>query len=326
MKEKKETLGLFEKGLISSEQLSAITNYRSQQLFSLRAEIRFLFFIAVTLFVSGAGIIIYQNINSIGHISILSLLLILCLFCFFYAFKHAPGFSNEKRESEKPLFDHFVLAGNLLAGIFMAYLQYQYAVFGAHYNLATLLPTLLYFFSAYYFDHKGVLVLAISGLCAFIGFSASPSGLLYNDFSETWGLVYYAIALAFVFIVWVDFAESSNFKKHFNETYYHFALHILGIATLSQINDSYWPLAMALLAAAVFYFIRLAYKLKSAYFMVFAYIYGFFGLTYMIIKLVEFTGNMSFIIYLSPFYLIGAIYFFIKSIQHLKKHSQHDSI
>ena len=326
MKEKKETLELFEKGFISADQFAAIASYRSQGLFSLRSEIRFLFFIAVSLFVSGAGILVYQDINSVGHVSLLSLLFILCSFCFFYAFKHAPGFSNEKQESKKSLFPYVVLAGNLLAGIFMGYLQYQYAVFGTHYNIATLVPTLLYFFSAYYFDHKGVLAIGITGLCAFIGFSASPSGLLYNDFSETWGLVYYAIALAFVFIVWADFAESGNFKKHFNETYYHFSLHILGVATLSQINDTYWPLAMALLAAAVFYFVRLAYKLKSAYFLVFAYIYGFFGLSSLFVKLFEFVNLMSLIIYLSPFYLMGVIYFLIKIIRHLKKHSQYDSL
>jgi len=47
---------------------------------------------------------------------------------------------------------------------FIGYLQYQYSAFGTHYGMATLIPMLALFLIAYYFDHLGILSLAIANL------------------------------------------------------------------------------------------------------------------------------------------------------------------
>ena len=66
---------LLEKGFMTNKQLDAIEEYQNLGIFSLHTEFRLLLYLSVLLFTSGIGILIYQNIDSIGHDAI-----IICLF------------------------------------------------------------------------------------------------------------------------------------------------------------------------------------------------------------------------------------------------------
>jgi hypothetical protein len=68
--------------------------------------------------------------------------------------------------------DYILLLGCLLLLILIAYLQFQYNVFGNRYGLATFIPMVLLFISAYYFDHIGVLTMAITNLAAWAGITS----------------------------------------------------------------------------------------------------------------------------------------------------------
>src|SRR4051812_28948003 len=94
---------LFRKSLITEHQFGEIENHRQQDLFSLRVEILFLILVSVLLFCTGAGIIIYNNIDSIGHIIILVLLFAVTTVAYAYNIRNMPGFSREKVVDGKPL-------------------------------------------------------------------------------------------------------------------------------------------------------------------------------------------------------------------------------
>jgi hypothetical protein len=80
--EKQTTQKLFEKKFITEEQFNQIKDYRSLGIFSLNAELKMFLYLSVLLFTSGIGILIYENIDTIGHVAILSLLLIVTVVCF----------------------------------------------------------------------------------------------------------------------------------------------------------------------------------------------------------------------------------------------------
>jgi hypothetical protein len=102
--------------------------------------------------------------------------------CYYFGFKNANGFHRGETSFENPIYDYIILAALLLGCIFMGYLQFQYAAFlFLRYGL-TLIPTAIGLFCAYYFDHKGILSIAITGLAAYVGLSVSPQSLLQNDF------------------------------------------------------------------------------------------------------------------------------------------------
>lgn len=92
--ESQATQTFLEKNLISEEQFEQIQAYRNFNIFSLNNELQFLLYLSVLLFTSGIGILIYQNIDRIGHVAILSLLLVVTIICFYFCFKNADGFKK----------------------------------------------------------------------------------------------------------------------------------------------------------------------------------------------------------------------------------------
>jgi hypothetical protein len=66
---------LLEQGFITEEQLIEI-KATGQELFSLHNELKLFLYLAVLSFTTGIRILIYQNIDTIGHVAILTILLI----------------------------------------------------------------------------------------------------------------------------------------------------------------------------------------------------------------------------------------------------------
>ena len=309
---------LRQKELLSETQFNELEAYRARGLFSVRYEIRFLMFLAVTLFTTGSGIFIYTHINSVGHLALLALIALAAIACYYFSFKFAQGFSKQQQTSTGVLHDYLVLAANLLGGLFIAYLQVQFSVFGEHTDVATLLTTLLYFYGAYYFDNRAVLSLAITGICAFFGFTASPSGILHNPFQGEYLLAYYGIAIALLLAAWTVVAEKKNIKLHFNPTYLGFALHVFAIACLSLLTEEGFFLPFLILISGMFYFFKLAFKTYTLHYLVFAFIYAFIGLSITLGQVLLKGDGVFLLMYAGPFYLAIAIYCFIKVLKKFK--------
>ncbi|GAA3743478.1 hypothetical protein GCM10022422_29390 [Flavobacterium ginsengisoli] len=320
------TQSLFEKNLITENQFREIKEYRDLSIFSLNAELKLFLYLSVILFTSGIGILIYENIDSIGHIAILSLLLIVIAVCFFYCFKHSKGFQKEETTFEHPVLEYLVLAGNILTCIFIGYLQFQYKPFGEHYGLATLVPTIVSFFCAYYFDNRSVLTIAITGLAAYIGLSVTPQDLLKsNDFYASQNLSYSAIALSVLLILWVVYSRRISLKTHFGLIFLTFALHIASIASIANMT-SYdtiaWMLFTLILAGSTYYFYRTSYDYKAMSLYVFMIVYAYIGANIFLFRIfenIDFSDIWELFVFLLPAYFIGSIVLFIKLIKNFHK-------
>lgn len=321
------TKGLWERGLLSKDKYEEITSYRGLNIFSLNAELKLALYLSVLLFTSGIGILIYKNIDSIGHIAILSLLLVVIGVCFYFCFKNAKGFQKSETTFEHPVLEYLVLAANILTCIFIGYLQFQYQTFGTHYGLATLIPTLVSFFCAYYFDNKSVLTIAITGLAAYVGLSVTPQDLVNNsNFYQDPSLSYSAILLAALLILWAVYSSRIQLKTHFNIIYHTFALHIASIALIHNLTDTYtdgiWLLFAIVLAASTYYFYKVSYKLKAISLYVFMIIYAYIGLNIFVFRVFEsinFSDIWELFILILPLYFIGSIISFIKLIKKFNK-------
>ena len=320
------TQSLLDKNLITENQYQEIKAYRNLNIFSLNAELKLFLYLSVLLFTSGIGILIYENIDTIGHIAILSILLIVIAVCFYYCFKNSKGFQKTETVFESPFLEYLVLAANILTCIFIGYLQFQYKPFGTNYDLATLIPTLISFFCAYYFDNKSVLTIAITGLAAYIGLSVTPQDLLHNDFYSNQTLSYSAIILGGLLILWTIYSSRTNLKTHFNFIYLTFALHLISIASISNLTDSdydgIWMLFGLVLAASSYYFYKVSHETKAMSLYVFMIIYAYIGLNiffFRILDLVDFSGIWELFVFMLPVYFIGSIVLFIKLIKNFHK-------
>lgn len=320
------TRTLLDRNLITENQYQEITSYRNLNIFSLNAELKLFLYLSVLMFTSGIGILIYNNIDSIGHIAILSLLLIVIGVCFYYCFKNSKGFQKKETTFENPVLEYLVLAANILTCIFIGYLQFQYKPFGTHYGLATLIPTVLSFFCAYYFDNKSVLAIAITGLAAYVGLSVTPQDLLNNTtFYEDQTLSYSAIMLGVLLILWTIYSTKIDLKTHFEIIYLTFALHIISIACISNLvnhDDGIWILFPFLLAASSYYFYKVSYKLKAISLYVFMIIYAYIGINIVLARVfgtINLEDVWMLLIIMMPFYFIGSIILFIKLIKNFNK-------
>ncbi|MEZ7499523.1 DUF2157 domain-containing protein [Flavobacterium sp. Arc3] len=327
--EEKATQGLFEKKLISDTQFKQVKAYRSLEIFSLNAELKLFLYLSVLSFTTGIGILIYQNIDTIGHIAILSLLLVVTVICYYFSFKNSTGFQKGETNFENPIFDYLILAAILLTCIFIGYLQFQYTAFGTHYGLATLIPTVIGLFCAYYFDNKSILSIAITGLAAYVGLSVSPQSLLNNDFYETNTLSYSAIALGIILVLWSIYSNQIALKKHFTLVYLTFGLHLISISCINNLFKPYWFVFFLFLAAALYYFYTSSYKVKSVSLFVFTIVYAYIGVNIILFKAIALLNIDEFLIsffFFVPFYFIISIILFIRLIKKFNKDSTDDSI
>jgi hypothetical protein len=321
------TKALLDKNLITENQYQEVEAYRNLNIFSLNAELKLFLYLSVLLFTSGIGILIYKNIDSIGHIAILSLLLIVIGVCFYYCFKNAKGFQKTETTFEHPVLEYLVLAANILTCIFIGYLQFQYKPFGTHYGLATLIPTVVSFFCAYYFDNKSVLTIAITGLAAYVGLSVTPQDLLSNsNFYADPTLSYSAIILGALLILWTIYSNRIQLKTHFNLIYLTFALHIISITSIHSLvdyyNDSLWLIFAFVLVGSSYYFYKVSHELKAISLYVFMIVYAYIGINIVLFRVfehIDFSDVWMLFIFMLPAYFIGSIVLFIKLIKKFNK-------
>jgi len=318
---------LHKEGLISESSFEKIKEAEAKQLFSIHWEIKVLLYLGVLLLSGGLGILIYKNIDTIGHQAILSFIALICATAFFYCIKRKRPFSTTKVESPTIYFDYVLLLGCITFISFIAYLQFQYNMFGTRYGLATFFPMLVLFFSAYFFDHLGVLSLAITNLAAWIGITVTPSQLLrVNDFNSS-TIIYSGLFLGALLIVLAFVSKQKNWKQHFEFTYANFGTHVLFVSCLSAMfhfEKMYMLWFLLLAALATFFYIK-SMQRSSFYFLVVTTLYSYIGISYVVIKLFALIPNRfsTEVVYLNLLYFIcsaiALVIFLINSNKKIKE-------
>jgi hypothetical protein len=306
-------ISLFERlqkeGLISDASLQKVKQKAASRFFSVHWELKTILYLGILLLTGGSGILIYKNIDTIGHQVILTAIGLLCVGCFFYCERKKLPFAVTKVPAPNSFFDYILLLGCLTLLTFITYLQVQYTAFGTAYGLATFIPMIILFFCAYYFDHLGVLSMAITNLAAWMGIAVTPLNILYaNDFANA-HIIFAGLLLGVALTVIAWFSKQRNIKAHFGFTYSNFGMNIFFIACLAGMFhfDDYYPLWLFPLACAVVYFYKRSLATRSFYFMLMLTLYGYIGISYalmrvLILGIIQDTG----IIYFIFMYFIGS--------------------
>ncbi|MES1226543.1 MAG: DUF2157 domain-containing protein, partial [Bacteroidota bacterium] len=232
---------LFEKlhaeGLVTGESLKRIKEANTKKLYSLHWEITTVLYLGVLLLSTGFGILVYKNIDTIGHRAILIFIAVISAGGFAYCFKRKKPFSTGKAEAPNIAFDYILLLSCLTFITFIGYLQYQYNFFGNRFGLVTFIPMIVLFFCTYFFDHLGILSLAVTNLCAWVGITVTPLEILKaNDFNN-YTIIITGIVLGIVLIIAGIFTNQRKFKSHFAFTYTNFGMHILFIVVLAAMLE-----------------------------------------------------------------------------------------
>ena len=319
---------LFQQELISETEFGKVKT-EMQQPVSVHWDMRSLLYLGIVLLTTGLGIVVYKNIDTIGHDVIIVIIAVACAACFAYCIKNAKGYAHAKIESPNIWFDYVLLLGCLLLLTFIAYIQFQYNLFGNRLGMATFIPMVILFICAYYFDHLGVLSLAITNLAAWAGINATPMALIEsNDFNDE-QIIYTALVLGFILVA-ISFAtDMKKIKNHFSFTYKNFGAHILFVASLAAMFhfENIYFVWFVVLCGICFFFFKNAVKENSFYFLVLTLLYGYIGLSYIAINLMLLLGGVEGTIYLGLLYFILSGIGFIRLMMHYNKtFKKNDSI
>jgi len=301
---------LHAEGLISEESLEKIRQKEEKPLlFSVHWEIKTLLYVGVMLLTAGLGTLIYENIDSIGHQFVLLLIALICLGCFAYCFKNTLPFSTQKVSSPNAYFDYILLLGCITFITFVGYLQFEYKVFGTNYGMATFIPMLVLFFIAYYFDHLGILSMAIANLALWMGVSVTPKQLLIDNDYNSVTIIYTYLLLGVLLITGAWLTRTCNFKKHFNFSYQHYGIHVTYIVLLAGYFHYYdSAIAIAFMLGILFlsaFLYKEAIKDKSFYFLLLVILYSYIAVSSLVIRLfIQAEDTVA--VYLLLFYFIGS--------------------
>jgi hypothetical protein len=316
---------LVDKKFITDEQNNAIIEYQKRGLFSVRNELLFLIYISILLFTTGIGIVIYDNIDTIGHSILLILLAIATGVCFYFCYKKAKGFSKEEVVFDNPLYDYLVLFTAILSCTLIGYFQYNLNFQNSNYSVATLISGVVSIGMAYYFDNKSVLVIGITALASFVGLSLNIMTVLENDVFDDNSLIIAGLFFGAFLLVWQLFSEKKAIKIHFSFVILTFALHLLALSCFAgNFQETYWFVYWLILGLVLYYFYKKSFEYKAVSLYVFTLIYGYFGINILIFRIldaIDFNQIFELLTILTPFYVICSIILFIKMIKNFKKNT-----
>lgn len=299
---------LLEQQLINPSDFGHITKSEKDSPLSVHWEIKTILYLGILLLNVGLGLLIYLNIDTIGHQAIIALIAGITVGCFWYAHTHKAPFSTQKTESPSPFSDYILLLGCFTFLILEGYLQYQYKVFGEKYGLATFIPMVLFFYVAYYFDHRGALSLAITALGSWLGIAVTPMEIFQNnDFSGA-RLIYTGLILGSFLCIVAFYLAEKDIKKHFSFTYLNFGANILFISCISglmvlEMEFLFFILLIIITVLAVLY----ARRERSFYFLIIAVLYAYWGVSYLVFQIDALQSELIF--YYFIFSCFGVLYF-----------------
>ena len=289
--------------LLTPAESNQLENHERIRPVSLYILLRTLLYAGILLFTSGAGLLIYNNINTIGHDVLIGLLALLTAGCFYYTYRHSESFSTEQSDTATKLTDFVLLLGCTLFLSLESYVQWQYNLFGTRYGLATVIPAVLFLFCAYRFDHQGVLSMGLTALASWVGLTVAPLEVLSSNNFDDLTIIHTAIFFSLGMLGIAAFLDKKNIKRHFTFTYMLLVGNLLFISALAGLFSSeQWYLYALLVGVSAWYFFYYAQRTQSFLFLLMAAVYGYIAFTYLSFKFMA-----------EEFWIFGGAFYFAAS-------------
>jgi hypothetical protein len=258
-----------------------------QKQYSLFWELNIILYLGILLLASGLGVLIYTKLNQIGHLTVITGIALLTVITYFICLRKKLPFSTGKVESNSLFLDYLLVLSCLCFVIFVGYCQFEYHFLGNKWGLAGFVPMLFLFFTAYYFDHLGILCMAITNLAAWLGIIIKPSTEAFeNDFGSI-RFIGIAIALGFLLFAAARFSRRRTIKEHFSFTYTNFGMNLIYIACLAGLlgYERYFFIWLPVVGLTDLFMYREAFRTRSFYFLLMLTLYSYLAFSIFLLSL-----------------------------------------
>jgi hypothetical protein len=164
---------LVEKGLLAPETAAPLLRSSAGELLSVRGELRALLYFGVLAVVTGVSLLVKENLDRIGPLTIAVAIGIAAISCLVWALSRALPFSWQRAESGDLAFDFLLLLGILLLGADLAYIEAKFTPLGDAWSYHLLFMSLVTGALAVRCDSRTSWSLALSTFAAWRGVAAS---------------------------------------------------------------------------------------------------------------------------------------------------------
>jgi hypothetical protein len=122
---------LVEAGVLPPAQAPKLLRVARGELLSVHAELRALLSLGVLLVTGGVGVLVAENLDRIGPVTIASALGLAALAAFAWVFRAAPPFTWDEVKAPHLALDSMLLLAVLLTGADLAYIEWKFTPLGA---------------------------------------------------------------------------------------------------------------------------------------------------------------------------------------------------
>jgi len=264
-------------GSITTAQFDTIAPVVRKERFSVFVELNALLYLGVISFVAGLGWTIQTYFANLGDAAILTGLTALLVGSVYYTFSRASAFSAGQVESPNMAFDYALYLACLVFAAELAYIESRFNLLQEKRDYYLLFSAVLYFISAYRFDNRFVLSLALSTLAGWFGVKVSAFHALSNESLRIAAVAYGILTAGAGLLI-----STRNVKKHFLDTYLHVAANVLFIAFVSGVlEQSFYFVGLIVLAIVSVY---AGMQSRRFAFVVYGIVYGYIGVSSQLLR------------------------------------------
>jgi len=253
----REIPGLVAAGILAPGAAAPLLARARGELVPARAELRALAGLAVTLLVTGAGLLIRAFHDRLGALPIALLLAGATALALWAARRRSPGFTWARQERADWLLDALVLLAIGLAGGTLAWIEVHFTPLGADWPLHLLVVSLLAGALAIRFDSLAAWTLALSTFAAWRGVALAPRAEVVDaafSADRSGSLRLNLLLCALLFLALGRLAVRFERKAHFEPATTFLGVLAAALVPLPGLADSgswpLWALALAALGAA----------------------------------------------------------------------------
>lgn len=243
-------------GVLTPEQAAPLLATARGEVVPVRAELRTLAGLAVTLFVSGAGLLLRERHAELGALPIALLLALATGVALAAAWRRSPGFDWGRHARPDWLLDALLLLAFGLAGAELAWIETQFTPLGADWPLHLLAMSLVAAALALRFDSLVAWTLALATFAAWRGVSLSPTRAALDAGLAPAGagaLRWNLLLCALLFFLLGRLGVRFDRKPHFEPATTFLALLAAGLGAASGLGERgdwpFWAVALAALGA-----------------------------------------------------------------------------
>ena len=250
--------------------------------FSVFYELRVVLYLAVLLIVAGAGMLLKDNLDRIGHVAIAVAIGVIAAICYYHAVR-----KQLKGESRSIVGDYVLLLGALLLSADTAFIETEFHLLQNHWALYLPLLAVIHAATAYILESRLVLSVSVAALAGWFGVSHHVDDLFF-EYGELWTRGLQALECSAVVLGWRIANSKIGGYPQFNEVLDNYAINLGFWAGLiwCQADSSilYGVLVVTILSVVV---IRNGLTNRSEWFVVYGVVYSAIAICIVAARLID---------------------------------------